>query len=762
MILEYGRDQIVELAISAHKQYKVELDRTLILPEFVQDLIENAKKGDKKFNGWNTMMDVEYPRTIKIAPSVKEMVDSLAEIDDKLKLLDNSDLNLKDQFEQRKALIRGVIQPKKIIEIKERPDIWWGDTLKGINMRPGLVNNDKTKCYPFQVGGTRSHLFAVGDTGQGKSVLMNALILGLLIEYPPWELNLLMNDGKMQEYAIYAGAYKCPQIRNIAITMSSTYYASVYDYYQNEMQLLNRLYAMTKVKSLSALRDYLDLSIPSQIIPHDEYAQFQINATSKEWMKQTKYMSSIAMLGRSTRYHLFPTSQNLSGELEKKTANQFQIGIAVGTDEDNSEYTIGNNKAKELLSNVGYCVVNTNRKQGSVEENLMYKVPFLDDKTDEDKMKFQRILKIITDTAESLDITDKPSVYNEMSQSLITVFYKHLTKIKELESNKNQRSEEHTLALMTLGDGVRYTGEEEVIEYFKWNYERNSNIFIHAIAVEQIKYLARAVGNNLREQDVEVKNFMFVDNIELFETNYVEDYSRDLTSDLDILPRLNQVELRDLIIKYNLVMSELGEEPDFKGYVEFVVSKGKEPELKNILDKYSDVNSYDYDRLALILDKAEDTTLETQGEYKDIYEWAESNIKGLIVLFRQWDTYEYMMGYRKGKYLIPTDLPIMLHWFLEPQLNEGLNSRAGTSADFLKFLNVGPSVGVFSIVMMQEVKEQKPIIQCCKHLLTGEPSSAMERFNLVEFTDLTGIVCKYTVCEGDGTQDRYFKRYLEV
>lgn len=754
--------QIVALSISAHKQYQVELDRTLILPEFIDSLIENAKGDDKKFQGWNSLYSEPYPRTIKIAPSVGEMVEAMAGIDEELKLLDNSTMTLADQFESRKNLIRSVIKPKEIIVIEERPDIWWGDTLKGINMRPGLINNDKTKCTPFQVGGTRSHLQASGDTGQGKSVLMNALIVGLLIEYPPWELNLLMNDGKMQEYAVYAGAYRCPQIRNIAITMSSTYYESVYSYYNNEMQLLNRLYAMTKVKSLAALRDYLDLSIPAQIMPHDEYAQYQINATSREWMKQTKHMASIAMLGRSTRYHLFPTSQNLSGELEKKTANQFQIGIAVGTDEDNSEFTLGNARAKDLLDRVGYCLVNTNRKQGDEKDNLMYKVPFLDDKTDRDKMRFQEILERITLQADKLGIKQKPSVYNESNQSLITRFSKHLEVVKFKESKEPVREEESSLALILLGDGTRYTGEEEVIEYFKWNYERSSNIFIHAVNLGDIKYLAGLIGKNLEEQEVEAKHFMFVDNMELFEKDYVSEYSRDLTSDLNIQPRLVAVEQRDIVMKYNLVQRELKSTPDFTGFLDFQLSKGVDDGLGLIVDRYPNMECYDFDRLALILEESEDLELESTREYNDIYEWAEENTKQLITLFKHRDIYESVMQYKTGEYLSPRDLPVMMHWFLEPQLNEGLYSRSGVSTDLIKFLNMGPSVGVFSIIIMQDVRDQKQLMQACKHLVTGEPSVAMERTNLVEFADKTGIVCKYTVCEGDGTKDVYFKRYLIV
>ena len=40
------------------------------------------------------------------------------------------------------------------------------------------------------------HGLIAGRTGSGKSVFINALILSLITEYSPWELNLYLADFK--------------------------------------------------------------------------------------------------------------------------------------------------------------------------------------------------------------------------------------------------------------------------------------------------------------------------------------------------------------------------------------------------------------------------------------------------------------------------------------------------------------------------------------------------------------------------------------
>lgn len=94
----------------------------------------------------------------------------------------------------------------KTMRLEQRPELragtsfgdrmWMNKTASGINLRPGNLNDDPEDFTPVKMCDDNVHGLIVGRTGSGKSVFINALILSLITEYPPWELDLYLADFK--------------------------------------------------------------------------------------------------------------------------------------------------------------------------------------------------------------------------------------------------------------------------------------------------------------------------------------------------------------------------------------------------------------------------------------------------------------------------------------------------------------------------------------------------------------------------------------
>lgn len=91
------------------------------------------------------------------------------------------------------------------------------------------------------------HMLVAGTTGSGKSVLVNALLLSLLLKYTPDELRLILIDPKMLELAPYndIGHLLTPVVTDM------TEAASALSWCVGEMERRYQLMALLKVRKLS-------------------------------------------------------------------------------------------------------------------------------------------------------------------------------------------------------------------------------------------------------------------------------------------------------------------------------------------------------------------------------------------------------------------------------------------------------------------------------------------------------------------------------
>lgn len=761
MLCEYTQEDIKRMAIKAHKQYQNELNKTLMLDDHLNELCSRAYIDDAKFQNKNRLYKEAYPKVIKIAPSVKEIFNIVQAISGDIKNIeDKYSGDSIEVFNRKKEFILECVKPKKVITLEAplQGNLWWGDTLSGINLRPGLINNDTSKPYWGFLGGQDVHALVGGNTGQGKSVLSNTLLVSAMYEYAPWELCLWMCDMKMLEFGRYTQSYKCPHIKVVAATQSVDYIVSVYKEFDSEMKMLYDLTSVFNSQSLEGIRSYLGMAMPRNYLYTDELSQAYANGTAKQITYLNNYIQSIAKLGRAVGYHMTCASQNYKGTIPGDVISQFTVGVAVGCAEDTSEALIGNKRATELLTKQGYCIFNPKKDTKDEALNVEFKVAFWDDKSDEAKIGFQEFLKIVCDVGQSIGVGPVMEDYSEKSQRN----YRELERdIKFVESMRDNSGKviQNLMCTLPLGSYMKFTGVPNNVAYFNLEYARRQNIFINSTSVDKIKYMCHLVGDSLNICRPDLKHAAIVDNTELFD-DYVNWLKRDLTGDFTVEPIYNACLERSMILKYNLACKGLGTKPDHIGYLRYIYGKKKQTECMNIINDPQVLSLVDNCSSLDTFNKLNNIYQTNTDDLVDDAEKYIKSLKGLEIVLTDLKGYNMYMSSLKSTYIEPKDFSTSVYWLFEPLLNEGIVRRGAVTEMFENLLAIGPSVGVFFIVVTTDARGMKKSLFNARHCIISSPQSNLLTFLEEDYTDGSGIGCKYIFVEGDDDSSFYFKRYF--
>ena len=164
-----------------------------------------------------------------------------------------------DSQEACQALFREIIDRREIVtEIHPGPieeGFWFNSTAKGINLRPGLEDEEWTKPSAVCLGDDCVHGMVAGRTGSGKSVFLNHLLFTMMAEYAPWELNLFLADFKKVELSRYLTKYPAPHVKACAATSEIRYVVSLLSYLNQCMRARQDLFTRLGLQKLSELRE---------------------------------------------------------------------------------------------------------------------------------------------------------------------------------------------------------------------------------------------------------------------------------------------------------------------------------------------------------------------------------------------------------------------------------------------------------------------------------------------------------------------------
>ena len=406
----------------------------------------------------------------------------------------------------------------QVIEGKENSHgLWFNTTKNGINLRPGLKDEEWSSPMSIVLGDDTVHAMVAGRTGSGKSVFLNSLIFSLLAEYSPWEINLYLADFKKVELSRYLSKYEVPHIKSVAATSEIRYVVSLLTYLAKTMRARQDFFALLGLQKLSEVRDKYSIVLPRVLFLVDEFQQLFLESTSREQTIIEDLLTSITKLGRATGYHLLFASQEMSGTMSSNVFANFKARFALGCDAEVSTRVLGN-AAASIIDKKGIVLANT----GGVKEeyNQLFKVPYISDEY------FYEYLCDITNNAEEYNYSSVHKFYQEDSIKNMSELENVLDAINDTR-NEYLQSNSSLLDVITLGEAV-------VFNYKKYDYETffiergvRKNIGVFTPSVDDTAYICKLLATNFVKSPVanEYKHLILARN-DLFMKKY--DLARDL------------------------------------------------------------------------------------------------------------------------------------------------------------------------------------------------------------------------------------------
>lgn len=426
---------------------------------------------------------------------------------------------------------REAIQKFQVMELNQKPllsgedsierRMWTNKTLTGINLRPGNKNDDQGDFTAIKMCDDNVHGLIAGRTGSGKSVYINALILSLITEYPPWELDLYLADFKKVELSRYMNDADrhneftsfTPHVKACAATSEVRYVISLIKHLVDCMNARNEFFTRLGVTKIQEFRNAYDVVLPRVLLIVDEFQQLFSEATSGEAEEIQTMLNSITKLGRATGFHLIFASQEMSGTLRGNTLANFKIRMTLPCNPQISVDVLGNDAAASLER--GYVLVNT--ESGDREANLKYRVPFIEtEKKDADdsdeKTAFYRYLDEVKIASMQYAMEykrDSQKFYREELQEMERgenvrgEKEGYLYDLDRIKDAKNSRVKENRDLFdgIVLGKTVLYSERKNDKISFYIERGRNKGIMIASPNTEDVAKIRKLLTENLVRSD---------------------------------------------------------------------------------------------------------------------------------------------------------------------------------------------------------------------------------------------------------------------
>lgn len=442
---------------------------------------------------------------------------------------------------------------------------WYNTTGKGINLRPGITEASGKMPPAVTLSGQTSHAIIGGRTGSGKSVFLNNLILNILIEYAPWEIELYLADFKKVEMSRYMNKYKTPHVRACAATSEIDYVLSLIQYIKNRKDDRELLFSRLKILDISEFRSkYSSVIMPRMLFLVDEFQQLFLDANNRQKDVIEDLLTDITRKGRSSGVHLVFASQDMSGALSERQRTNFKVHFALSCDSSISNQILGNNAASRLPDK-GQVICN---KDSTLEaDNTIYTVPFAsnDSEIQGKDSYFDSILKEMSSLA--LDFryqyVESQKFYQEELQYKIAPESKDDDSINLLTLLKNKKLflkrsslPDSIFASLILGRKVIHTNERYDIENILLERGKNRNILAISGNNADVAYLQKLFALNFASiycptNTIEYrnrfihkvvdfnpiittiyKNSVFEEDLKFYQTPFVDIYDEDKSESL--------------------------------------------------------------------------------------------------------------------------------------------------------------------------------------------------------------------------------------
>ena len=238
------------------------------------------------------------------------------------------------------------------------------------------------------------HMLVAGATGQGKSVLVNAFIISLLMQKTPDELKFIMIDPKMVEMAPYEGI---PHLLTSPITDMSKA-SNALKWAVNEMEERYKVLKGAKVRNIE---DYIAQTgelMPYIVIIIDEFSDLMMQYRQEVEASIIR----LAQKSRAVGIHLIiatqrPTADVITGLIKSNIPTRVALSVASSMD---SRVILDSTGAETLLGKGDLLFKTANDLKPVRVQGL-----FIDDKGA--NSEFHRILNFIKEQAPNVEYNDE-------------------------------------------------------------------------------------------------------------------------------------------------------------------------------------------------------------------------------------------------------------------------------------------------------------------------------------------------------------------
>lgn len=410
--------------------------------------------------------------------------------------------SLKECFDKRVLRGKYISLPKEAVN-----DQWWNTTRDQINLRFGReCEHNAGLPIAMPLGDKTVHALIAGQTGSGKSVLMHNLIFNLMMEYPPWELDLYLADFKRVEFSKYmTGSARAPHIAACAATSEIRYVISLIRHLVDCMNAREDFLKIAGFQKIAKFREARpDMVLPRILLIVDEFQQLFLEASVSESEQIHRMLTAIVKKGRATGVHIIFASQDLSQTLSRPVLSNFRMRVALNCDPNVSMDVLGNRKAASCET--GYVYVNNS--DYSEKTNRRFEVPHINmEPTQKDKADaiengeapvshFDGFLEVMRLMAESLGYKKVSKFYQEDHQEPIEELTKILEKIRPFREDL----EEQYFDALTLGRYVTYCSQKHDIQTLFIERGRNRNILAVSPNTEDICYIQKLLAENFNSR----------------------------------------------------------------------------------------------------------------------------------------------------------------------------------------------------------------------------------------------------------------------
>ena len=276
--------------------------------------------------------------------------------------------NIKISFDNKKGLI--------LLEIptEQRKTLYYNELIKNYTkQKNGLycnigINTENTiknvNLCEFP------HLLIAGTTGSGKSVLVNTIILQLLENYTPKELELILIDIKQVEFSIYKDI---PHLLYKPVTTLE----DTRKILEQSIEDMTARYETLKNNNCRNIIEYNNKNINNKmaykLIIIDELAELllleknSLKANLEGYDRIEKYICRLAQLGRAAGLHLIvatqrPSSDVVSGLIKSNIPSKIALTVA---NKINSKIILDEAGAETLTGKGDYLIkaINENKTE---------------------------------------------------------------------------------------------------------------------------------------------------------------------------------------------------------------------------------------------------------------------------------------------------------------------------------------------------------------------------------------------------------------